>query len=212
MRRRGVLVVVLGGLFVLGMAPQAEAAPSQPVWSAHATAAQSVSMVDFSFSPKNLTVHVGDSVTWTNNGSSQHTVTADGGAFNSGSLNPGATFSHTFAAAGSFPYHCQFHGSAGGGGMSGVITVASAAPPTTVAPATTVPTPGSTAAPGTPGSSAAPGSGAAPAAADATTTSPTTVAELAHTGAGHSGWLLLLAGALIAAGAGAGLFHRRRTV
>lgn len=37
----------------------------------------------------------------------------DGGAreLNSGVIESGATFQHQFAAAGSFPYHCVFHGS-----------------------------------------------------------------------------------------------------
>jgi LPXTG-motif cell wall-anchored protein len=92
-------------------------------------ATRSVSAVDYNFVPKSLTIAVGDTVVWTNNGMAQHTVTSDGGAFNSGTLNPGATYSHTFGAAGSFPYHCTFHGGAGGVGMSGTIFVQSGPPP-----------------------------------------------------------------------------------
>ena len=92
-------------------------------------ATRSVSAVDYNFVPKSLTISVGDSVVWTNNGMAQHTVTADGGAFDSGTLNPGATYTHTFGAAGSFPYHCKFHGAAGGIGMSGTIFVQSGGSP-----------------------------------------------------------------------------------
>ncbi len=44
--------------------------------------------------------------------------------FASGNLaGNGASFTHTFAAAGSVPYFCRYHGGRGGSGMSGVITV-----------------------------------------------------------------------------------------
>ena len=47
-----------------------------------------------------------------------HTVTADSGLFGGGSLAPGAAFSHTFRAAGTFRYHCSIHTY-----MTGTITV-----------------------------------------------------------------------------------------
>jgi plastocyanin len=53
---------------------------------------------------------VGTTVVWTNTGAVAHTVTADDGAsFDSGSLDPKATFALTPAAAGTFAYHCTFH-------------------------------------------------------------------------------------------------------
>jgi LPXTG-motif cell wall-anchored protein len=98
------------------------------VLSAAPALAASVSAVDFKFVPKTITVSVGTTVTWSNNGQSAHTVT--GSAFNSGNLNPGQSFSHTFTAPGTYAYHCQYHvqlgmvgtvivtGSGGGGGSS----------------------------------------------------------------------------------------------
>jgi plastocyanin len=68
-----------------------------------------VNIVDFAFEPAAVEVPVGATVTWTNGGGAPHTVTADDGAFNSGNLDPGATFSQTFDSAGSFPYHCEIH-------------------------------------------------------------------------------------------------------
>lgn len=62
----------------------------------------------FAFSTP-LTVTVGTMVTWTNLDSYTHTVTADRGAFNSGPIMPGHTFSYTFTTAGTFTYHCSFH-------------------------------------------------------------------------------------------------------
>lgn len=76
------------------------------------------------FSPAELTIDVGDTVTWTKAAGGSHNVAADGGAFRSGNVTSAAfSFSHTFVTAGSFPYHCELHGNAGGIGMSGTITV-----------------------------------------------------------------------------------------
>jgi plastocyanin len=52
-----------------------------------------------------------------------HTVTADDGSFDSGTLSSGKSFSYTFNTAGDFPYHCTFHGGPGGEGMAGTVTV-----------------------------------------------------------------------------------------
>ena len=77
-----------------------------------------MSIASFSFQPAALTVSVGTTVTWTNNDSASHTVTADDGSFKSGTLGKGETFSQTFATAGTFAYHCAIHSS-----MTGTITV-----------------------------------------------------------------------------------------
>ncbi len=69
----------------------------------------SVTIKDFEFTPASITVSVGATVTWTNDGPSTHTVTADDGSFNSGNLDKGKTFSHTFNTAGTFGYHCSIH-------------------------------------------------------------------------------------------------------
>ena len=63
------------------------------------------------FSPDNITVVLGvnNTVTWTNNDISIHTVTSNSGAFSSGYMNPGDTFSYTFTAPGVYEYHCQIH-------------------------------------------------------------------------------------------------------
>ena len=78
----------------------------------------SVTIANFSFQPDSLTVAAGATVTWTNNDSVPHTVTADDGSFSSGTLAPGATFSRTFPAAGSVAYHCAIHPS-----MRGTLTI-----------------------------------------------------------------------------------------
>jgi plastocyanin len=71
----------------------------------------SVQIKDFQFTPSKVTIKVGGTVTWTNEGSSVHTVTADDGSFDSGDLQKGKTFSQTFDSTGTFSYHCSIHSS-----------------------------------------------------------------------------------------------------
>ncbi len=90
---------------------------------------QWVTIVDFSFTPSNIAINVGDTVTWQNNATStQHTATSvsapPGGAFDSGIIAPGGgTYALTFSVAGSYSYHCSIHVS-----MTGTITVTSGVP------------------------------------------------------------------------------------
>jgi plastocyanin len=74
-----------------------------------AAGGEAIDIVDFAFAPAELTVPVGTTVTWTNQDSAPHTVTADDGAFDSGRMDQGATFSFTFDTAGTYAYHCDFH-------------------------------------------------------------------------------------------------------
>ena len=97
------------------VAPSA-VAPSAVASSAAAGSAASIA--NFSFQPATITIPVGTTVVWTNQDSAGHTVTADDGSFKSDRLGSGVTFSHTFATAGSFAYHCAIHPS-----MKGTVTV-----------------------------------------------------------------------------------------
>jgi plastocyanin len=63
-------------------------------------------------------VAVGTTVTWTNQDSTAHTVTANDGSFDSGPIQPGKSFSHTFSTAGTVAYHCKIHPS-----MTATVTV-----------------------------------------------------------------------------------------
>src|SRR5262249_60411552 len=75
-----------------------------------------VSITEFMFTPNRITnVHVGDTVTWTNNGAVTHTTTAKGNVWNSGNMSPGATFSFTFSATGVIKYRCNIHHQMTGG-------------------------------------------------------------------------------------------------
>src|SRR5271165_2855186 len=84
--------------------------------SSPSTSGPSVSAIDNAFSPKELHIKVGETVTWVNNGQTSHTVTADDNSFDSGLFDPGAQYSHKFTKPGRYPYYCTLHGGPGGSG------------------------------------------------------------------------------------------------
>ncbi len=85
-----------------------------------ATTANAVSIKDMAFTPADITVKQGATVSWTNNDSIAHTVTETDGQTgpDSSSVDPGATYSFTFTKAGTYHYHCSIHPS-----MTGTVTV-----------------------------------------------------------------------------------------
>jgi nitrite reductase (NO-forming) len=56
-----------------------------------------------------LTVPVGTTVTWTNDDSAMHTVTAVDGSFDSGFFDNGESWSYTFDEPGEYEYYCLPH-------------------------------------------------------------------------------------------------------
>ena len=69
-----------------------------------------IKMQNIQFSPKATTVKVGQKVTWTNDDSTDHNVTADSGAdFKSKDFGNGATFEFTPDKAGTVKYECTIH-------------------------------------------------------------------------------------------------------
>ena len=87
-----------------------------------------VCMMNKLFSPMNLTIGQGTTVTWKNGDAVNHTVgnaSSSAEVFTSGFIAAGGTFSHTFATPGAFAYYCGIHGADGNPptGMHGTITV-----------------------------------------------------------------------------------------
>ncbi|HTE46326.1 MAG TPA: plastocyanin/azurin family copper-binding protein [Gemmatimonadaceae bacterium] len=89
-----------------------------------------ISIADQNFTPNTTTVPKGTKVTWTWNsctdggyggyaGCVMHNVTFDDGSNISSAVQDSGTFNRTFAAAGTYKYHCSVHGAA----MSGQIIV-----------------------------------------------------------------------------------------
>jgi len=66
---------------------------------------------DKGFTPNTITVVLGvnSTIVWTNNDGSPHTVTSNGGIFDSGNMAPGQSFTYTFTSTGTFAYHCTYH-------------------------------------------------------------------------------------------------------
>lgn len=105
----------------LGMEGFLEVRPNAPLVDAGASqgpGGDTVSISNFAFDPGELDVATGTEVTWTNDDPAPHTVTADDGSFDSGTLEPGQTFSATLEGNGPITYACQIHPD-----MTGIVTV-----------------------------------------------------------------------------------------
>jgi plastocyanin len=81
-----------------------------------------VALEDDRFQPASIQVQPGTTVRWTNRGSHAHTVTGRNSRWDSGDIEPGATYSATFRAPGTYYYYCRHHD-----GMQGTIVVGGAA-------------------------------------------------------------------------------------
>jgi plastocyanin len=93
-----------------GGGAQAGAASDTAGGAAQASAgAQRIEMGDDVFQPALLNVPAGTKVTWVNKGSKAHTVVSNDKLFDSGLVNVGGEFSHTFDAPGAYSYHCAPH-------------------------------------------------------------------------------------------------------
>lgn len=104
-----------------------------------------VEATGFAFTPAELTVHVGDTVTWANGDAESHAV--EGGSLSSPEIRAGETYSATFSAPEDLTYFCRFHTY-----MTGTIHVLPVdqpvpEPTTTAAPPTTTTTTEAPAAP-----------------------------------------------------------------
>jgi LPXTG-motif cell wall-anchored protein len=88
---------------------------------ATAAADTSVTISDFQFAPASVTIDVGDTVTWNNDGPTAHSATADDGEFDTGIFDAGQSRSHTFDRAGTFSYFCTPHPN-----MQGTVSVRAA--------------------------------------------------------------------------------------
>ena len=116
-RRFSIVAGMLALLFVSGLTA------ALPLASAQSTVAVTIPSGAGSgpsaapgYSPDTITVVMGvnNTVTWTNDDTVPHTVTADNetaGApvFNSGNLASGADFTYTFTTSGTYSYHCNYH-------------------------------------------------------------------------------------------------------
>lgn len=123
----------------------AQATTAAPTTAAAATspAAQTINidLLNNKFNPAEITIPVGSTVIWTNKEARKHTVSADDGSFDSGTMEQGVTFSRKFDQPTTIGYYCKFHGSPGQGMAAKIIVTGTpaVANATTAAAATEAP-------------------------------------------------------------------------
>ena len=136
MAKTTLMAIIAAVLIVIGVAiaiAQSSKDNNQPVNNANSnsqnqqqnntannsTTNGSVTIRNMMFTPSQATVLKGESVIWSNNDNTEHTVTIDhGNGPDSDAIQPGSTFSYKFNEAGSYQYHCKLHPS-----MRGTIVV-----------------------------------------------------------------------------------------
>ena len=111
-----VIAIVIGGLIlwlVAGRTNNSPTASPTPGGTSSGTpsapAAQEVKIKNSSFQPGTLTIKAGSRITFSNEDSTAHTVTATDKSFDSGNLKAGENFQKTFDTVGTFDYLCTLH-------------------------------------------------------------------------------------------------------
>lgn len=127
MTRAMTAVLLTSAALLGGCGGGEETAATEPATTPEPTQAAStpaagevrVAMKDFKFIPQDVTVEVGETITWVNEDTAQHNaVAADGEGPASELFNQGESYSWTAEKAGKIPYVCTIHP-----GMEGTITV-----------------------------------------------------------------------------------------
>ncbi|MFA6065135.1 MAG: plastocyanin/azurin family copper-binding protein [archaeon] len=77
-----------------------------------------VRIANLNFNPTDITINVGDTVSWRNEDAAAHSVTSNTGFFDSGAMAQGVIFEQEFTFPGTYDYHCTFHA-----GMNGRVIV-----------------------------------------------------------------------------------------
>ncbi len=95
------------------------------------TATKVVSIKSTGFVPKTVTVAGGDTVQWKNTDTTNHQVVANNGAFASGAITPGKTYSKRLDTPGTYPYHDALKPT-----LKGTVKVTGAPPSVSIAAST----------------------------------------------------------------------------
>lgn len=118
MRNKNMLLSVLVILVLVAVGcSSSDGSGDTTTTSEGAASGAEVSVVNFRFEPGDVTVNVGDSVSWTNDSSARHTTTATDGSWNT-ELAAGQNIALSFDTAGTFEYFCSIHPA-----MTGTVTV-----------------------------------------------------------------------------------------
>ena len=101
-----------------GSSSNTTSAPAASSDGGDSAAAGTVVAKDIAYNPTEITVKVGETITFKNEDGFAHTFTADDGAFDSGNVDGGGEFQFAPDAEGTIAFHCKIHGN-----MKGTITV-----------------------------------------------------------------------------------------
>lgn len=112
-----VLVAVPVAAILAGAGPFGDDGPEQPPVITNDSSV-TVTIVDFTYFPEDLTINAGATVTWVNEDSAPHDAADRDETWNTELLNQGDSDAVTFDAPGTFEYYCTIHPF-----MEGVITV-----------------------------------------------------------------------------------------
>ncbi len=108
--KKTILAILIALAFVLSACSSSENSSNQENQNVPVTGNEAkVTISNFAFDPATITVKAGQTVVWTNEDVTPHTVVADDNSFQSPSIAKGQTFTHTFTTAGTFSYHCSIH-------------------------------------------------------------------------------------------------------
>ena len=123
-RIRSVVLPALAAVLVAVVALLAKsgAPAAHPETAAAAATVRSgtvaVLVSNYDFIPDKVTIKAGTRIVWTNHDPTAHTATANGGGFDTGTINPNSSRTTRFTKPGVYPYHCLFHAF-----MTGTVTV-----------------------------------------------------------------------------------------
>jgi len=95
-----VLGPVIGAMLALGAVAAQDATKKD---------ANEITIDNFTFTPKELTVAVGTTVKWVNHDDIPHTIVEKKTTFRSKALDTDDSYSFTFTSAGTFDYFCGLH-------------------------------------------------------------------------------------------------------
>ena len=104
------LLIALAAAAALAMPLAAHAAMDMPGGGGGGSGSGPTVSIGFeAYQPSRVDALAGEAVRWMNDSARQHTVTAEDGAYDSGRLSLGASFTHAYDAPGAYRYFCTLH-------------------------------------------------------------------------------------------------------
>jgi len=104
-----VILTALGFGISAGLKAQNAAQLQATLNGAPTTGVTQIEMRNFAYSPANVQIHVGTTLTWVNHDDAPHTITFEQDGITSGMLAQNAQFHYTFNQIGTYTYHCTVH-------------------------------------------------------------------------------------------------------